>query len=337
MHFYNPVRDLLKHMRNANDSSLIGDCFLERGNSLIFLGAPGAGKSKSAQALCGSLATGTAFVDMKPARALRVLYVQAEDTIDDLAESFQGFVKHTLDGDKDSIELLEKNLTIVTVVGHSGPEFLEWLEKACERHKPDVVVVDPLLAFIGCDLVDQKSVTRFLRGLLHPILIKHNCGFIGVHHKRKGEEGSELDQGLGSTEFSAFFRGAISLSVSKARHQELTMKVVKRQRQLGWTDADGNPTDTKYLLKGQDGVYFTEVSGFEPSSVKLGGRPRKNSEADIVNFIRGERAKGASEDALVESVAKKFSYSAKQAKRYVSATPAEIQDASREVQTEFPF
>lgn len=329
MHFYHSVSSLLNYTRNSSGNFLLGDGFLERGNAIMIQGSSGAGKSKTTQAWAGSFAAGIEFLGVRPTAPLNVLYIQAEDTVDDLAESMQGFSKHTLNSEDDLVEQLEKNLTIVTVVGQSGDEFLAWVDKACDLHKPDILVVDPLLAFIGCDLVDQKAVTRFLRSQLQPILIRHNCGFIGVHHKRKKSDGPDIDQSLGSMEFSAFFRGIISINVPETRHQEMTIKVAKRQRQMGWRDEAGRPTDTKYVLKGDDGIYFTEVSGFEASTPKTGGRPRRVNAAVVANFIRAEQSKGAADTDVADRVAKQFNYSPKQAKRYV----AEV----KETQTEFKF
>lgn len=339
MYILHKISALLIHLRNASSSSLLGDCFLERTRMILIQGSSGAGKSKFVQALCAAIAAGIEFLGIRPSSALRVMLLQAEDSVDDLAESFQGFCKFTLNDDPEAIQRVAENLTVVSVYGRSGSDFLKWVDTMCETHKPDVLVLDPLLAFMGCDMVDQKAVTEFLRGNLQPILMKHNCGCIAVHHKRKGKKGDgpDIDQSLGSMEFAAFARGIISLDASEKRPQELTVRVPKRHRQLGWLKENGELTDEKYLMKGEDGVYFTEVAGFDLPETNVGGRPSRVDVGTIANFIHAERAKGANGDTLVETVAKTFNYSMKQAKRYVSATPAEAKDAPREVQTEFPF
>ena len=288
----------------------------------MFHGPSGAGKSKVIQGVAGCLATGIEFIDIYPNAAYKVLYIQAEDTVDDLAESFQGYAKHNLGSDATAIKALEDNLTVVTVVGKDGYEFIQLVDRLCDKHKPDVLIIDPLLAFIGCDVVDQKAVTKFLRGYLRPLLMKHNCGFIGVHHSRKDKGGPSIDQAIGAMEFSAFFRGMIALVVREEHHREVTLKVVKRQRQLEWTDEEGAPTDTKFILKANDGVYFTEVTGFSLGETKTGGRPTKANRSDVINFIKSERAKGINDAAVVARVREVFKYSAKQAKRYVDDVPA---------------
>jgi RecA-family ATPase len=314
------IKDLLKHVRNAGKQSIIGDGFLERGCAVMLVGASGSGKSKGAQAMAAALATGTTFAGIEPNGEFKVLYLQSEDTEDDLAESVRGYVAHDLGNDPDVVDVLDENLKILTVVGADGAEFLRHVDTLCENHAPDVLVIDPLIAFIGCDLVDQKAVTQFLRKQLKPILMKHKCGCIAVHHARKDKGGPAIDQAIGAMEFAAFFRGMIHLGVREDRYREVTLKVVKRQTKLGWKDGLGNSTDAKYLLKGEDGVYFTEVSGFEPGdSPVAGGRPPKANKKEVAAFVLASRSTEPDEKKLVSMVADKFGYSTKQATRLVRA------------------
>ena len=150
------VSALLTHVRNSDNLSIIGNGFLNRGSTVLLVGPSGSGKSKTAQAQCCALSTGMPFVGITPNGAFRVLYIQAEDTVDDLAESLQGYLKHDLRGDPAKRKLLEENLTVVTLVAEDGADFIARLDQLCEEHEPDVVVVDPLLAYLGCDVVDQR-------------------------------------------------------------------------------------------------------------------------------------------------------------------------------------
>src|SRR5208282_5232801 len=115
--------------------------------------------------------------------------------------------------------------------------------------------------------------------------------------------GPAIDQAIGAMEFAAFFRGMIHLGVREDRHREVTLKVVKRQTKLGWKDEHGHSTDCKYLLKGEDGVYFTEVSGFEPGDAPIGGRPPMADKAEVAAFIQTARATESDEKKLVAMVA----------------------------------
>ena len=100
--FYS-IQALLKHLPNQNNDSLIGNGFLNRKGSTLIVGPAGVGKSKFAHHLAYCMALGLDFVGIKINAKTRVLLIQAEDVLDDLAESVQGFVKHTINSDPKGI------------------------------------------------------------------------------------------------------------------------------------------------------------------------------------------------------------------------------------------
>jgi energy-coupling factor transporter ATP-binding protein EcfA2 len=318
---YHSFKALMAHRRNQNLASILNDCWLTRGGSAMIVGPSGSGKTKFKDALACALASGQEFCGFKPNRSFKVLSIQAEDTEEDIAESYQGYASSELDNDPDEIEKIEDNLFAVTLVGDDGMEFSRQVDILCTKHKPDVVVIDPLLAYLGCDVVDQKGVTTFLRKWMHPIMVKHNCGWIAVHHSRKGEKGGPaLDKAIGSMEFNAFFRGVVDISFKDERPGDLTVRVVKRQRQMGWVDDLGQPTESKYVTKGKTSVSFTEVASFGPAATPVTkGRPPKANPADVAQFIEETRKTETDEQKVIRLVAEKFRYSDKQAGRIVKA------------------
>jgi RecA-family ATPase len=169
---FTTVSQLARYKPNANDDFLIGAGFLNRGGSMLLTGEPGGGKSKCIQHAMFSFALGSPFLGFKPVRALKVLYIQNEDTMDDMHESLMGFVQqHGLS--KADLNLINDNCVLVHASGLSGEEFVLEVRHAVEKHKPDIVITDPLLAFIGCDLTDQVGVTTFLRDGMAPLLQTH--------------------------------------------------------------------------------------------------------------------------------------------------------------------
>jgi hypothetical protein len=324
MSYIQPIPDLLAYDPMKHNDSLIGKSFLTPAGSLLVVGSAGVGKSKYVQHLACSMALGRDFLGMRIHRKLRVLYVQAEDVIDDLAESLQGFVKHTAGGDPKAVKDLIANLTMATVVGPTGEDFIGLIEAMCDTHHPHVVVIDPLLAFMGCDLVDQGAITQFLRVRLAQLARKRNCGLICAHHARKDKgTGSTIERAFGGMEFSAFFRGIIDLSSDPKDYRQVTMKVVKRQRQLGLTDAAGRSIDTVNLKMGHDAVYWTVNAQWTPADLEpKGGRPPKTAKAAVDETVAAAKAAGMTESKVIETVAEKHGYSKKQAGRLVKATKA---------------
>jgi hypothetical protein len=80
---------------------------------------------------------------------------------------------------------LEKNFICVFESSRTGQEFIAQLESLLEEHLPDLLILDPALSYIGGDVKEQQTVGGFLRNLLNPLLQKHNCGVLIVHHTNK--------------------------------------------------------------------------------------------------------------------------------------------------------
>lgn len=327
--------DMLEYRRDLARSSILNNGWLPRGGSALLVGPSGCGKSKLKDWIICAIACGRPIFGIKPTRPFKVLSIQAEDTDEDVAESYQGYAQHELGGDAEAAALIDRNLVAITLIGIDGYELVAEIDRLCEEHKPDVVVIDPILSYIGCDVVDQKGVTTFLRKWLLPVMIKHACAVIAVHHSPKGAKNTALiDRALGSMEFGAFFRGILDISYVEGRPNELTLALAKRHREMGWKDEHGRPVNAKFLVKGIEGVEFGEVSGFEPGSKKIGGRPAKVDPAVVANLIKSAKVAGKPKEEVVEQVAKEFGYSKKQAQRHVAAAQIETEPTAVENQRE---
>ena len=318
--FYD-LDDLVKHDLGKYTDSLLGYNFLTKTGSLMVVGNAGVGKSKWTGHLAFSAALGRDFLGMKVHRPVSVLYVQAEDVKEDLAESVQGFVKHDLKSDPVAVKNLKANLNIATVVGITGDDFIRLLDKTCEKLHPEVLILDPLLAFMGCDLVDQGAVTKFLRVQLAQIAHRHNCALICVHHARKDKgTGASIERAFGGIEFGAFFRGVIDLSSDPRDYRSVQMKVAKRQRQLGLKDGLGNQVDSLNLRMGTDGVHWSINDQLSPFDLgPASGRPPKAAKTVTDKTIEEALAAGLKGKEVVSEVVKKHGYSPKQAQRLVKA------------------
>ena len=318
------VSQLSRHKPNANDDFLIGAGFLCRGGSTLVTGGPGGGKSKWVQHLMFSIALGRSFLGFRPARAFRVLYIQNEDTMDDMHESLMGFVEQHGLG-KAEINMIDKQCVLIHASGVSGEDFVSEVRQAIETHKPDIVITDPLLAFIGCDLIDQTGVTNFLRNGMAPVMQKNRCGWICIHHSSKGAigkfGGSTVVKGLGSIEIAAFFRGIIDLERKPADPSLSVLEVAKRAKQAGLRSPDGQPIHRMTVRAGQDIISWTVDASVSstPAAPKPAGRPAKTKKDEVAAFVAEQRALGSGVMALTKAVADKFGYSTKQARRYATA------------------
>ena len=128
-------------------------------------------------------------------------------------------------------------------------------------HKPDLIVIDPLFAYIG-GAVDQETCSHFLRNGLNPILQAHNCGLILVHHTNKPPQGEERKAwqagdfaylGSGTSELANWARAVVGLR-SIGSHDVFELVLGKRGKRAGIVDEAGEPVFKMYVKHGKTGI-----------------------------------------------------------------------------------
>ena len=179
------------------------------------------------------------------------MIIQAENDEGDLAEMRDGILKGIELGEKwDS-----KNLLICTEDSRTSEEFTSTLEGLIKLHKPDLVIIDPLLAYVGGNVLEQEVMSKFLRNQLNPILHEHLCGCIIIHHTNKPSkeksDGSASDSayaGSGSAELANWPRGVICLYSTK-NHGLFELILAKRGNRVGWKGKNGEKVYSKGHLR----------------------------------------------------------------------------------------
>ena len=163
--------------------TLLGSRWLCRGGGAFVFGPSGLGKSVlTIQGAVQWACAQTAFA-IKPARPLRSLIVQAEDDEGDVIEMAK-VVTH-LGLDNQQRELVRENTHIEFVNDLSGDPFLKVLDTFLAEQPVDLVWLNPYSAYLGASVQDEAANVQFLRSRLNPILCRHQCGAIIVHHTPK--------------------------------------------------------------------------------------------------------------------------------------------------------
>jgi hypothetical protein len=199
---------------NRDPDCLVGKRWMVRGGNCLWAGPSGQGKSSLEMQTAVYWATGTPIFSLRPTGRLKSVIIQAENDLYDMGEALQG-VLAGVSSELDTSDI-EDYLTPYRVEGYSGAKFLALLERIIEQHRPDIVWLDPLFAFAGCDLLDARQTGGFLRDGLFPLGSKYGCCLNVIHHTGKPTRGEpkdaryELSQvqyfGFGTSEIQNSFR-----------------------------------------------------------------------------------------------------------------------------------
>jgi hypothetical protein len=227
-----------------NDRSiLLGNRFLNRGDGGVLSSTSGVGKSSISVQKAVLWSLGRPAFGIVPNGELRSLMVQSEDSDGDIAEVWASMV-HGLKLGEEERKLVGDRVKIATNRTHRGKAFIAWLRRQIALHKPDIVWLNPLQAFIDGDLKDSRDIGNFLREGLNSLNEKEEFGYIIVHHTtkppqaaadRKDRQWNEVMYDMaGGAEIINWARFIMSL---RARDEEgkFDLILAKRGRRAGVT------------------------------------------------------------------------------------------------------
>ena len=213
--------DLLNFKETEDPTQLLGKRWICRGGSALWVGSSGLGKSVLCMQAAITWAIAESFFGINPhGEGLKSLIIQAENDEGDVAESIQGVFKAMNLTDKQK-ELVMARVTIVRDCTSTGEKFVDRVRRLVEKHKPDLVWIDPLLAFIGGDLSSQETASAFLRNMLNPLSLSAGFAWMLIHHTPKpiregnGYQGADKAySGFGSSELTNWARSVLTLAPS---------------------------------------------------------------------------------------------------------------------------
>ena len=251
---------------DGDPNELLQRRFLCRGGGLLLVGPTGIGKSSlSVQAMILWAVSKPVF-EIRPVRPLRSLVIQAENDEGDLAEMRDGIIAG-LNLSEDDKRVALENVVVAREDARTGfAFFMQVVLPLLGKHKPDLLWIDPALAYLGGEVGSQKDVGGFLRNMLNPLLREFNCGAIVVHHTNKPPVGKEKPDwsagdfaylGGGSAEWANWARAVLALR-SLGSNVVFELKASKRWRRLGWKEEDGQtPASSKFIAHAKEsGVIF---------------------------------------------------------------------------------
>lgn len=230
-------------------NSVLGRRWLCKGGSCVWVGASGVGKSSLSMQAALSWAAGKPFFGISGVRPLKSLIVQAENDEGDLAEEVQGVARGLGLGPED-LRRLDGSIALRREQTRVGLEFAKWIREEIRAVKPDLVWVDPLMAYFGADINSQKECAYFFRTLLNPIAEEFGIVWNVVHHTAKppkdgrGLKGWGLSDwlyiGSGSAEVANWARAAVYL---RPVADGFRLLLPKRGARAGLLDHEGKTVE----------------------------------------------------------------------------------------------
>lgn len=286
------LSELVRPKQDDDPDELLRHRFLCRGGGLLLCGPTGIGKSSWAMQCAILWALGRECLGIAPTQPLKSLLIQAENDDGDLAEMRDGVIAGLrLKGEEGNAAC--DNIIVVREDSRTGFDFfLSVVRPLLTGHRPDLLWIDPALAYLGAEAAAQKDVTLFLRTNLNPLLREFRCGVVIVHHTNKPPTGREKAKwsgndfaylGSGSIEWANWARAILALR-GLGSHEVFELRAPKRGSRIGWNHADGSICYAKFIAHSRErgAICWREVDADE---IERGGRPNSFDPEEVLALL----------------------------------------------------
>lgn len=259
-----------------NPAALLRDRFLRKGGGLVIVAPSGVGKSTFATGATSYWAAGRDFCGIRPARPLKIGVFQTEDDAEEMGEFRDDLLRQLAEDDftpEETAQAMSVCYEPVPVPLKTGTAFCEHLIAVQTARHYDMIVLNPLWAFIGGDMTKNTDLGAFLRHGIDPLL-KHadlGCGMVIIHHtnKLKTDNRGRIDlgttdayAGAGGAELTNWARAVLVLQeIGQATPREFFLVAAKRGTRLNWTDAEGKPTTRRKISHSASGIFWIDGGG----------------------------------------------------------------------------
>jgi hypothetical protein len=237
------------------ESVLIGNALIRLGDLAFLNSSAGAGKSVLLIQASIAWPLNLPYLGLNPSRPLKILHFVGEDDESTLGQCREGLLENAKavigrDLKREEIKILTDYVRTDFGLKYTGKAFIQRLDDMLKEEHADLVIINPLLSYIGGDVVANAS--EFLREGLMPLMKGHKCASLIGHHTPKLGKNSwaEIDptySGIGGGEVANAPRVIFTLMPTVVDGLWV-LKVSKRQT-TGWTDADGNFVDHLYFRR----------------------------------------------------------------------------------------
>jgi hypothetical protein len=308
---YDPAdAGLFESMANVKprDVDFLWDPYLVRGAINLLEGDPNVGKTFLLCEIAAAVSAGRGLPGQKDGRPANVLFLSAED--DPATTLVPRLMRMKAD---------LKRITFSTKFFRLEEEALGWIEKHVEDEGVEVVILDPLLAYMqgGIDM-NKANETRPFMARLAELASSKNVTIIALRHLTKGDKEKAIFRGLGSIDITASARSAVLIGEHPEDPALRAMVHIKHNlSERGATQlyelAGGDREKRKLPKVTWRGPCDLTPDDFIRPPAKL-GRPN-GAITDALDFIERELAGGPVEIKAVLSAGEKRSFSERTIRR----------------------
>lgn len=284
--------------------------FIPKGKVTLEEGDPGMAKSWASLAIATAVTLGKGLPGQELTEPANVVIISAEDGLADT-------IRPRLDdmgADVNRIFAIEGALTL----DENG---FALLESYLERVKPALLVIDPLVAYMGAGVdIHRSNEVRHVMAQLARLAEKFGVSILAIRHLTKGGMSKAIYRGLGSIDFTAACRSVLLAGCDPENPQSRALVHIKSNL------APFGPSIGYEIREG--GFYWTGESSLTAAQILAADNGAGTSELDeAMTFLKDELADG--------EVAAKDIYQAAQdtgiAKRTLERAKAKLQAKSRKI------
>jgi len=245
-------------------------------------GDPGVGKSWVSLAIATAISLGKGLLGMEMREPARVLIATAEDGLGDTIRPRLNDMKadvNQIDAIKDVLDFSNSGLTI--------------LEGYIKQVKPALVVIDPLVAYIGARVdMHRANETRAILATLANMAERNGCAILAIRHLTKGGTMKPIYRGQGSIDFAAACRSMLMAGCDPENEQKRGIVHIKsnlapKGKAIGFELRDG-----LFYWTGESDLTWQRILSAEDMD-------SKSARDEAADFIREELKDGPVEAAQV--------------------------------------
>ena len=243
---------------------LIRGAWLERGCGAFLVSTAGTGKSIWMTQFALSMTMGVPFSGLKPYYPLKIWVIQSEDSPRRVAVDREDIIAGLSEDhpEHDWRKAAEK-VIFLSMTGSTGATFLKQLrdELSAARNEadlPDVIIINPYMAFMGGDISVNRDNSAFLRGGsingektegLQSILEDFHVAALIAHHTGKPPSEKEISAWLknsmpeyqccGASDITNWGRSFITMMKMPNISNGVMLTAGKNGGGLGWSEVKG--------------------------------------------------------------------------------------------------